>query len=696
MNPEVRTLVRRGRFACMASAMAFLIAIWSPSLADDARFHAAPASALEQRNPRFGNDAIKAGQSSFAKNCAACHGADARGSGNVPALASDEVKRAADGELLWYITHGEPNNGMPSWAQLPQSERWDLVAFLRALGNGTVTVSAAPPSSGTTARLDAPLPVAPFTDFREESPGTVRKITVHDLPQPYATHSASNGPKLVARPESAWPKAPSGFRVQRYARDLQAPRLIRTAPNGDAFVAMSRAGKIQLFRDIAQDGSAATTSVFLEGLHQPFGIAFYPPGPDPQWIYFGDTDAVVRVPYRNGDLQARAKPERVADLPGGGHWTRDIAFSQDGKTMYVAVGSASNVDDPDTTPAETNRADILAFNADGSGMRVFASGIRNAAGIAVQPDSGDLWCSVNERDGLGDNLAPDYITHVQDGGFYGWPWWYIGAHQDPRHAGKHAELKDKVIVPDVLLQPHNASLELAFYTGTQFPALYRGDIFAAEHGSWNKSIRAGYEVIRIPLHQTHHAGGEYEDFLTGFVLDSGDVWGRPVGVAVAQDGALLVSDDGSGSIWRVSYSGEQAPGEIARRPRAPLQSAYREDCDEHSAAQRTHHPRGAANRVRVVARRHTLPCAVRRVRSDPWAAPHHAACSCGCGRNARRGGSRRRGDERAHRGAGTGTTPRVYLVRHATAVVMAGAQRPCRLDVCPGGRRHARRLDLCV
>jgi glucose/arabinose dehydrogenase len=265
----------------------------------------------------------------------------------------------------------------------------------------------------------------------------------------------------------------------------------------------------------------------------------------------------VRVPYSNRHMQPPAKPHHVAALPGGGHWTRDIAFSPDGKTLYVAVGSASNVDDPDTTPAEKNRADILAFNADGSGQRVFASGIRNAAGIAVQPDTGDLWCSVNERDGLGDNLVPDYITHVRDGGFYGWPWWYTGAHQDPRHAGKHPELKDNVIVPDVLLQPHNASLELAFYTGTQFPADYRGDIFAAEHGSWNKAIRAGYEVIRIPLRQTHHASGEYEDFLTGFVLDSGDVWGRPVGVAVAQDGSLLITDDGSGSIWRVSYGGEK-------------------------------------------------------------------------------------------------------------------------------------------
>jgi glucose/arabinose dehydrogenase len=257
-------------------------------------------------------------------------------------------------------------------------------------------------------------------------------------------------------------------------------------------------------------------------------------------------------------LKASGAPEHLADLPhGGGHWTRDIQFTPDGKKMFVSVGSASNVDDPDTTPAEKNRADILQFNPDGSEMRVYASGIRNAGGgLAVNPTTGELWCSVNERDGLGDNLVPDYITHVQDGGFYGWPWWYMGDNQDPRHKGKHPELKEKTIVPDVLLQAHNASLEFAFYEGKQFPAEYQGDIFASQHGSWNRSVRAGYEVIRVPLHHTGHASGEYEDFLTGFVVDNGHVWGRPVGVTVAADGSLLVSDDGSNSIWRVSYTGK--------------------------------------------------------------------------------------------------------------------------------------------
>jgi glucose/arabinose dehydrogenase len=289
-------------------------------------------------------------------------------------------------------------------------------------------------------------------------------------------------------------------------------------------------------------------------------------GGDPRWLYVANTDSVVRFPYRNGDTQARGAPETVvAQLPGGGrltgggHWTRDIAFSRDGKTMFVSVGSRSNVDDPDKTPAEYERATVLAFAPDGSGRRVFASGIRNAVGIAVHPRSGELWASVNERDELGDDLVPDYITHVEDGGFYGWPWYYIGGNQDPRHRGKHPELKDKTIVPDVLLQPHSASLQMLFYDGKQFPPDYAGNIFAAQHGSWNREPRTGYAVIHVPMRGTR-AVGDYEYFLTGFVTAGGEVWGRPVGVAVAKDGALLVTDDGANVIWRVAYTAPGAAG----------------------------------------------------------------------------------------------------------------------------------------
>jgi glucose/arabinose dehydrogenase/mono/diheme cytochrome c family protein len=526
--------------------------------AQDATFHNAPASAKEQKNPFAGQRPDSARQL-YHLRCASCHGENGEGTGNIPALATGRAQSANDGELYWYITKGDLNNGMPSWASLPQKERWAMVAFLRVLGGskpGSPRVPLSADEAVSTA-LNAPPPKAPFTDYRYEKPGTIRKITLKNLPTPFSSSSSGNGPKLVPRPEKAWPLVPPGFKVELYATALGEPRLIRTAPNGDFFVAESHDGEIRVFRGITADGKPEVAEIFATGLNRPFGINFYPPGPDPQWIYIGNTDSVVRLPYQNGDLKARGPAEHIADVPGGGgHWTRDIQFAPDGKKMFVSVGSASNIDDPDTTPGEKNRADVLEFNPDGSAMRVFAYGIRNCVGLAISAKTGELWCSVNERDALGDNLVPDYITHVQEAGFYGWPWWYMGGHQDPRHEGKHPELKDKVITPDVILHPHNASLELTFYEGKQFPAEYRGDIFAAEHGSWNRAIRVGNELIRVPLHQTGHASGEYEDFMTGFVVDNGHVWGRPVGVTVAPDGSLLVTDDGSKSIWRVSYTGK--------------------------------------------------------------------------------------------------------------------------------------------
>jgi glucose/arabinose dehydrogenase len=361
----------------------------------------------------------------------------------------------------------------------------------------------------------------------------------------------------VKRPEGAWPKAPEGFVVTEFATGLTQPRVIRRAPNGDLFVAESRANQIRVLRDADGDGKPELNEVFATGLDRPFGIAFYPLGNDPQFVYVGNTGSVVRLPYRSGDTKARGPAEvLVKDIPsgneevgGGGHWTRDVEFSPDGKTLFVSVGSRSNFSDDDS---EKRRADILAFDPDGGNERVYAWGIRNAVGLAIDPKTGQLWASVNERDGLGDHLVPDYITHVEPEGFYGWPWWYIGAHQDPRHQGKHAELKDKVLVPDVLLQSHSASLDMTFYDGKGFPEAYRGDAFAAEHGSWNRARRTGYKVVRVPM-RDGKATGEYEDFLVGFVTPEGDVWGRPVGVAVASDGALLVTDDGSGTVWRVAF-----------------------------------------------------------------------------------------------------------------------------------------------
>jgi glucose/arabinose dehydrogenase len=395
---------------------------------------------------------------------------------------------------------------------------------------------------------------SPFYDYRSEVPGTVHRISVPDLPPPYATRSAANGPSVVARPANAWPVAPRGFKVELLATGLKGPRVMRAAPNGDVFIAESDGGRISVLRGITAQGRPQRMEVFAGGFKHPYGIAFYPPGPDPKWLYVGDAAAVVRLPYQSGQLRAVGSPQPIADLPEGGHWTRDLQFSKDGATLFVAVGSASNVDDPDTAAHEAQRADILAVDPDGTHRRVYAWGLRNASGLAVGPN-GELWCVVNERDGLGDNLVPDYITQVKAGGFYGWPWWYIGAHQDPRHEGKHPELAAVTIVPDVLLQPHGAPLQIAFYQGTQFPQEYRGDLFATEHGSWNRSMRAGYEVIRVPIDGRGHAKGEYQDFVTGFVVDDDHVWGRPVGLAQAPDGSLLISDDASNSIWRVRYSG---------------------------------------------------------------------------------------------------------------------------------------------
>ncbi|MCA1686439.1 MAG: sorbosone dehydrogenase family protein [Planctomycetia bacterium] len=401
-----------------------------------------------------------------------------------------------------------------------------------------------------------------FGDWTTDAPGVRRKITVGDLAKPFDTRSANNHPKHASRPAGAMPKAPEGFKVTEFANGLKQPRVIVRAPNGDLFVAESGANRLRVLRDGDGDGKTEKSEVFVDGLERPFGIAFYPVGKEPEYVYVGNTGSVVRFPYRNGDLKARGKGETLVDnipsgkeqVGGGGHWTRDLAFSKDGKTLYVSVGSRSNNDDD---KREDRRAVILAFDPDGKHERVFASGIRNPVGLAVHPETGDLWASVNERDGLGDDLVPDYITRVKEGGFYGWPWYYIGAHDDPRYKGKtHPELKEMVIVPDVLLQSHSASLDMTFYDGDKFPEEYRYDGFASEHGSWNRARRTGYKVVRVPL-KDGKATGEYEDFLVGFVTPDGDVWGRPVGVATAKDGSLMVTDDGSNTVWRVAFVGKK-------------------------------------------------------------------------------------------------------------------------------------------
>ena len=397
-------------------------------------------------------------------------------------------------------------------------------------------------------------------DWTQDAPGVRHKLTPADLPPPYQTESVTNDAKVVKQPPGAQLRVPAGFKVEQYAAGFRDPRYLLTAPKGDIFVSESRGDQIKVLRDSDGDGKPETSEVFADsGLKKPFGIAFYPPGPEPQFLYVANTDGVVRFAYRNGDLKARSPVEKLSAelspgglLHGGGHWTRDITFSPDGKKMYVSIGSKSNVSDDS---AEADRARIFEFNPDGSGRKVFAWGVRNAVGIKFRPGSNDLWMSVNERDELGDGLVPDYISRVEPGGFYGWPWFYIGNHQDPRHKGKRPELAGKVLVPDVLVQSHSATLNLCFYDGQQFPAEYRGDIFAAFHGSWNKKRRTGYKIARVALDKSSgQARDDYEDFVTGFVTPDGNVWGRPVGITVAKDGSLLFSEDGNDTIWRVSYA----------------------------------------------------------------------------------------------------------------------------------------------
>jgi glucose/arabinose dehydrogenase len=392
------------------------------------------------------------------------------------------------------------------------------------------------------------------------------------MPQPYATRSVALAPSVVRRPAGATLHVPPGFRVDEFASGLEEPRTLRVAPNGDVFLAESGSGAVRVFRTRGGQSRPEQNSVYADGLLRPFGIAFWPPGPSPKFVYVAETNRVVRFPYEPGDLRARGPAQIVVPhLPTGGHWTRDIAFSPDGQRMFVSVGSASNTgaEMPERPPSEDwervhglgtgwgdedGRADVLVFDSEGRDQRVFAAGLRNCSAETIRPDDGALWCAVNERDGLGNNLPPDYATSVQEGGFYGWPWFYIGDHPDPRLHDPPAGLVSHVTMPDVLIQPHSAPLGITFYEGNSFPQEYRGDAFVALHGSWNRSQRTGYKVIRLRF-SGGRATGAYEDFLTGFVVSDEAVWGRPVGVAVAHDGALLVSEDGNGTIWRVSFHG---------------------------------------------------------------------------------------------------------------------------------------------
>ena len=561
---------------------------WLPSLL----FLGGLSAAYAQPSPT--GDATR-GQAYFQIACAICH-ATALGPGNTvvvkqgPSLAGvlgrkagsspffNYTKALSGSGLVWdtatldhFLTApmvAVPGTAMPMI--VPNADdRQNVIAYLATLALPPGVTPLAP--SNVTTATDP-------SDWPNAAPGVKHHITVADLPAPFSTPSAGNGPEVVAAPTNAVLSVPPGFAVKLFASGLQGPRLVRLAPNGDIFIAETGQNRLRVLR--AADGaeSPGVNQVFADGLNQPFGIAFYPPGPDPQWIYVGNHNSVVRLPYRNGDLKASGAAEVIVPkLSGttGGHTSRDVAFSPDGKRLFISVGSGSNAAEGmrkktseeiqawETSHAraeawggETNRADILVTDPEGHvPLTVFANGIRNGVGMAVDPSTGELWVSTNERDGLGDNLVPDYITRVKAGGFYGWPWYYLGNHEDPRHAGERPDLAGLAIVPDVLLQAHSASLEMTFYEATNgvaaFPAEYRGDVFACEHGSWNRSTRTGYKVIRVRVDHGVPTG-EYEDFLTGFVVNNHSVWGRPVGVAVAHDGALLVTEDGNGTMWRIT------------------------------------------------------------------------------------------------------------------------------------------------
>lgn len=539
---------------------------------------------------------VPAGQALFRQRCSVCHltgsagaqgpgleGVVGRKAGSRPHFGYSKALRLSG--IIWDAATldaflGAPAKLVPGTTMVVAvpnaTERRDLIAYLSTLrfdaANAQVQVRQ-DPSMWTAAGPGLRTGAAAMGDFRTDGPGVRRRITVGDLPAPFATASARNSPSIVSPPAGRQLLVPPGFAVELFAQDLVNPRLLRVAPNGDLFVAESSSGRIRLLR--AADGAAKPqlVEIFAKNLDQPFGIAFYPPGTDPRWLYVAENNAVVRYPYRSGDRAARGPREIVVPALSnehGGHWTRDVAFSRDGKRMFVSVGSASNVAErmPKRTVAvaqafekgaalgaawdsEDHRADVLAFDPEGKSEQIFATGLRNCVGLAVHPATGDLWCSTNERDDLGDDLVPDYVTRVRHGAFYGWPWYWLGDHEDPRLKGERPDLAGKVAVPDVLLQPHSASLQLTFYDGKMFPPEYRGDAFAAFHGSWNRAKRTGYKVVRV-LQREGVPTGEYEDFLVGFVANDDSVWGRPVGVAVAHDGALLVSEDGNGTIWRVS------------------------------------------------------------------------------------------------------------------------------------------------
>lgn len=408
-----------------------------------------------------------------------------------------------------------------------------------------------------------------------KNPSTGEVSYSKELPAPYATKSATNFSNVIGWGEGQTPVAPKGFTVSLYADGFDNPRWLYQTPNGDILVSEANtevdfikkvgatiigatkadnlgnsANRITILRDADGDGKPELKQTFLKDLNKPFGMLVLG-----NYLYVGNTDAIVRFPYKPGQTSITEKGEKIADVPTlGRHWTKNLIASPDGSKIYIAVGSSSNVAE-NGIDKEINRANILEMNPDGSGLRVYASGLRNPVGMAWAPGTHTLWTAVNERDELGDDLVPDYLTSVKEGGFYGWPYSYYGQHIDPRVQPQNAELVQKAIVPDVPLGSHTASLGLAFYTGNAFPKKYQNGAFIAQHGSWNRSRLSGYKVLFVPF-KNGRPSGKPQDFLTGFManINEDKVYGRPTCVLELKDGSLLLTDDKTNHIWRISYT----------------------------------------------------------------------------------------------------------------------------------------------
>lgn len=364
------------------------------------------------------------------------------------------------------------------------------------------------------------------------------------LPKPFETKSAGNGPDRAKPPAGFLPTVPEGFQINVFAANFKRPRWLTVAPNGDIFLADTGAGEIVVMRDPKNTGGAQEREVFVDGMRRPFGIAFHE-----GYVYVGNMNELVRFRYDPKTSKRLGEKEHLLDLPSGGHDTRSVVFSADGRHLFVGVGSASNID----TGEDPRRAAVTICDPDGKNARLYATGLRNPVGLALEPVTGQIWTDVNERDELGDDLPPDYFTSLKDGGFFGWPYSYIGDNVDPRVKQEHPELVKRAIIPDVLLGAHVAPLQFAFYTGKQFPERYRGGAFVAEHGSWNRATRSGYQVAFVAFKDGKPVA-DPEPFMTGLVPDpsKSGVYGRPVGVTVAPDGSLLVSDDGAQVVYRIS------------------------------------------------------------------------------------------------------------------------------------------------